>query len=405
MTRHIDNDLEKFTNQRWLVAHNAWNTEIAPNQCKTITELLDYGVRGFALDIYGDDEGSLHLQHGHGNLASATPWEKIRRELDVWLTRNEDQIVTLFFESYLTGPKRGTTSPTALEALDHSLRSVTGYKSGSNTQLDAISSKTLKDLVKDDHRLFAFIEKEPDEGRQPLFPTMDGSISQNVYGDQSLRIPTWVNVRHRSGRYRTHRPLTFMNHFGDAPTQSEWERNNSRLIVKHAEAFMFEYQGRYPNFISLDYINWTTTRRGPIKALNSLRERKDCTGATRFQFKGNGFDDVVFSIDDSRKIVGFAVVTDGYKGIVKIRPRRAAQGAGVSAVEVVNVPGRGVVDMRYEVGGRWSGWLAGDPAATNATSENRGMHTIRGDLVGICCRTQEGYGVVDFAAAYRETVA
>ncbi|MES2112602.1 MAG: hypothetical protein V4577_27860 [Bacteroidota bacterium] len=45
-----------FKDQRWLVAHNAWNNNqyTGNNQSKTITELLNYGVRGFALDIYGD---------------------------------------------------------------------------------------------------------------------------------------------------------------------------------------------------------------------------------------------------------------------------------------------------------------------------------------------------------------
>ena len=91
-----------FKDQRWLVAHNAWNTTPPlNNQCYTITELLDYGVRGLALDIYGDDENSLHLQHGHGNPVSATPWSKIHQELKDWLTANPREIVCLFFESYL----------------------------------------------------------------------------------------------------------------------------------------------------------------------------------------------------------------------------------------------------------------------------------------------------------------
>ena len=400
MTTRIDNYFGKFKDQRWLVAHNAWNTEIVPNQCKTITELLDYGVRGLAFDIYGDNESALHLQHGHGNDASSTNWKQIREELDAWLRKNDEQIVTLFFESYLTGPKAFQKSPTALGALDTSLRRVTGYKSGSSVQKGAIKGKTLKELVADNHRLFAFIERKPDEGSQNLFPTMTTSFAENVYGDESLKIPTWVKLRAGSGRNRI-RPLAFMNHFGNAPSGSEWARNEPGLIQKHADDFMFAFGGRYPNFISLDYINWDA-RRGPMKAINALMQRKDFTAVTRFHWSGsNDFDDVVFSIDDSKKIVGFTVGTEKGKGIVKINPKRDSQGERVTDIELVNVPGQGVVDMRYMRAGQWSSWLAGAAGSSNATSPNLAKHHIRGNLYGICCRTQKGYGVTDFAAAYR----
>src|SRR5262245_57722276 len=84
----VNNLAGRFKDQRWLVTHNAWNTEDIPNQCKTITELLDYGVRGLAFDIYGDDEPSLHLQHRRDNPASSTKWSKIRDELKTWLDKN-----------------------------------------------------------------------------------------------------------------------------------------------------------------------------------------------------------------------------------------------------------------------------------------------------------------------------
>src|ERR1700749_801948 len=125
----------KFKDQRWLTAHNAWNTEDNPaNQCKTITELLDYGIRGFALDLYGDDEDSLHLQHGHANPISSTSWKKIRDEIKTWMDKNTNEIVCLFFESYLTGPSANQTpqekSQTALASLSHSLSAISYYHKG-----------------------------------------------------------------------------------------------------------------------------------------------------------------------------------------------------------------------------------------------------------------------------------
>src|SRR5215217_1968852 len=111
-----------FRDQRWLTAHNAWNMHPFPNpnQCMTIKELLDYGVRGFALDIYGDDENSLHLQHGHGS-PYQVKWEDVRDVLKTWLKDNPREIVILFFESYLKGPTYDG-QPCALAGLDASLQ-------------------------------------------------------------------------------------------------------------------------------------------------------------------------------------------------------------------------------------------------------------------------------------------
>lgn len=393
----------KFRDQRWLVAHNAWNTEIAPNQFKTVTELLDYGVRGLALDVYGDDEKSLHLQHGHGNIASRTIWKKILEELDAWLKKNTDQIVTLFFESYLTGPTDASPT-TALNSLHDSLKRVTGFVPNRIPQVQAIVSKTLKQLVKDNQRLFAFIEKEPDEGFQMLFPSMWEQIHENVYGNPSLKIPTWVNMRPGSFPTPVGKELTFMNHFGEAPTGSEWDRNEDSLIKKHAEAFVFAFGGRYPNFISLDYINWDSTRRGPIRAIEDLTTRKDFTSVTTFHWQqSNDFDDLYIDINDTKKITDFSVNHSPEKGIEKLVPLRG-NGVGITEIELVNMPGRGIVDIRYRKGGAaWSNWVTGYAnKGGNNKPANLAKHTINGDLFGICCRTQEGCGVTDFAAAFRK---
>jgi hypothetical protein len=263
----------KFKDQRWLTAHNAWNTEDNPaNQCKTITELLDYGIRGFALDIYGDDEDSLHLQHGHGNVISSIKWKVIRDELKAWMNKNRDQVVTLFFESYLTGPKPGDSvtqqSKTALGSLDKSLKAIASYKPGRHVQEDAINTKDISALIGNGtgtktQRLFAFIEKEPDEGAQTLFPVMTTIFAENDYGNVATNPDTWTNLRSGSSKSN---PIGFLNHFGSAPTGSEWERNAPKTILHHVNDFRTAYN-KYPSFISLDYINWGDDNNGPIEVL------------------------------------------------------------------------------------------------------------------------------------------
>lgn len=105
-------------------------------------------VRGLALDIMGADKDSLHLQHGHGIVSSKTDWKTVLNELNSWLTRNPREIVTLFFESYLTGPKPGQTTPTPLSALDETLRETIGcYKSGKAAQTDALLNRNFSYLI------------------------------------------------------------------------------------------------------------------------------------------------------------------------------------------------------------------------------------------------------------------
>jgi hypothetical protein len=251
----------KFRDQRWLVAHNAWNTEIAPNQCKTITELLFYGVRGFALDIWGDDEASLHLQHGSGNPASSTPWSVVRDEIAQFLRHKPNEVVTLFFESYLE-------TPTALQGLDASLSRINSYRSGRQAQTVPIDDTTYADLIAADHRLFAFLQEEPKYGHQTMFPVMQASITENQYGGPSLDPATWTSLR-KDPPCDTNGALTFMNHFGDTPSGSQWTRNAPTLLRTHADAFHTTY-GRYPNYISLDYIDWNDNDPGPLLVFEEL---------------------------------------------------------------------------------------------------------------------------------------
>jgi len=321
----------------------------------------------------------------------------------------------LFFESYLTGPKPGQpSSGTALGALDTSLQGIPCYKSGRDVQEAAMygtlranvreEPKTLSELINKNHRLFAFIEKEPDEADyQSLFPVMTASFAENVYGNESLRIPSWVNLRDGS---RWANPLTFMNHFGDSPSGSEWDRNDPGLIEKHAEDFLFRFGGRYPNFISLDYINWDRQKAGPIKAIRKLLSQKDL-GVTSFKWSlANTFDDLEIDIDNNVKISSLSVDTEQGRGIVRVHAQRSVQQPGqpdIKEIQLVNKPGYGVVNMRIRKGTSlsWGKWLTPFETLDDQRDPNLATHKISGDLMSICCRTSSGYGVVDFAAAYK----
>jgi len=401
-------DTRRLKDQRWLTAHNAWNTTPPlNNQCFTITELLNYGVRGFALDIWGDDEHSFHLQHGGANPLTATVWKKVLDELDAWLTAHPREIVVLFFESYLAGPDDGHTTTSPLHDLDTSLSRITCYKSGKGVQQAAMLNCNFSflidgmdetgNIIDTPQRLFAFIEKVPDEGPQDLFPVMTEFFSENVYGDESLKPETWAKLR-KDSSYDKNRP-TFLNHFGNAPTGDEWDRNKTDKIVKHTQDFLFNFGGRYPNFISLDFINWNQTNAGPMEAIRQLQSKADLN-VTAFKWdKVSTFDDVVVELP-GKKISGFKVETARGQGITKIIPVLTETTDYITSIQLVNVPGHGIVNMRYMTQtGRYTEWLTEFEKITNTNDPNLATHSISGTLAGFCCRTSDGYGVVDFAAA------
>jgi len=424
------NDLTKmYKDQRWLVAHNAWNTNQWPdynNQMKTITELLDYGVRGFALDIYGSEENSLHLQHGHANDATSIKWSIIANEIATWMNKsvNKNEVVSLFFESYLKGPKT-PGEQTALTGLQNSLVTICGnfYIPGKTAQLDALNTKTLQQLVdgeKDSsgivitkpQRLFAFLEKEPDEGTQDLFPVMIGVFAENDYGDPSLKMGKWVNLRDNSSYTNG---FTFMNHFGNRPTGSEWNRNNPELIEKHANAFVYAYGGRYPNFISLDKINWKDNdlTTGPIIAINNLQQLADVLTSGFKWDDRNGCDNYEYSMIPDGMLTSLSVETAKGKGIVKIIPVFAMLDpltpnaidnlSYIDAIQLVNVAKHGAVNLRYRIkGGNWGNWLTPFEQLTDPNDANLATHEASSPIVGICARLGDGYGVTDFAIAFKK---
>jgi len=412
--KNVSDENKSYRHQRWLVAHNGWNTEqrINPNQRWSITQMLDYGVRGFALDIEGDDQQDLELKHDI-LVDSVKGWLGIRDELKTWMEKPENgrEIVTLFFESRVSGPERGKqTSP--LHALDESLKAISCYRSGRQVQEDAIRYRKLKEMIDGDadhpsHRLFVFIEKEPDEGWQRVFPVMRKSFSENIYGNPSLKEKTWTDLR--DGSSISELSPMFMNHFGLVPDGDEFDRNTTRLIVKHSIAFAFAFSGCFPAFISLDYINWKPGDVGPMDAIGALQAARTLS-VSPFQFrKVNDFDsvhvafdvDADYNIKDTR-ITGFDVDIDD-KGITDIKPIWGDKNSvGVSGVQLVSVGKRGLVNMRYKTGtnGWPEKWLTKYEKFGDSNNNKEATYEFyQSVIVGVCVRQQQGYGATDFATA------
>jgi hypothetical protein len=393
---------EYYYGQCWIAAHNAWNTALNPanNQGHTITELLDYGVRGFALDIWGD-KGHLHLQHGASNPASSNDWDNIRDELKIWMANNPNEIVTLFFESYLNGPKpKHQNSKTPVKELSQSLSQIPSYAGKRKEQEDAMLKTKVTELITTNKRLFAFLEEEPVEGPQTFFPVMRELFAENNYGKDSVNLHTWNRLRAGSNY---NNPFTFMNHFGDSPAGTE---NDEGEIFKHARDYTFNYGGRRPMFISLDRIGASKHGKGVIEILAKIpKERYHISPFTFTKIDEDNWNDVVMDLKQT-KIVGFDITSKGGSGITSITPiyqDATTDAFGVTMVELVSVEGYGIVNMRYskESTAAWGDWLT-----SYETSADTGMSAVvyraNGYFTGICCRTEGDFGVTDVALASPE---
>ena len=387
-----------YYGQCWIAAHNSWNTALSPanNQQYTITELLNYGVRGFALDIWGD-KGHLHLQHGNDNPASANNWDNIRDELKDWMANNPNEIVTLFFESYLNGPIQGQSTSSPLEELSDSLGKIDSYVTGRTDQETAIMQKTIADMITANQRLYAFLEEEPKQGHQTLFPVMRKLFAENHYGADSVDIHSWNRIRQDSN-YKN--PLTFMNHFRDSPAISD---NSVDQIFKHTRDFTFNFGGRRPMFISLDNIDASKKGQGVIEVLKKIPAARYIISPFTFtDIEKDKWNDVDMYMD-RRPIIDFKLSSAGGKGITRIVA--IYQGGGrkkpaVTEVQLLQQAGYGIVNMRFRKASDkdWGKWQTqfGRPGDSNTKSV---IHTAKGTFVGICSRREGNYGVTDVAFA------
>ena len=101
------------------------------------------------------------------------------------------------------------------------------------------------------------------------------------------------------------------------------------------------------------------------------------------------------------KITGFILGVETGKGITRIIADTRASTSGITGIQLVNEPGHGIVNMRIQKdNGAWEPWLTPFEQITNQNDPNLATHVITGSLIGFCYRTSDGYGIVDFAAAW-----
>lgn len=136
-----------------------------------------------------------------------------------------------------------------------------------------------------------------------------------------------------------------------------------------------------------------------MEAISQLQGKPDLK-VTAFRWdKISTYNDVVITLSE-KKITGFRVETAEKQGITKIIPLYTETANYIIGIELVNHPGNGIVNMRYVTQlGIYTEWLTDFEKITDTRDANFAYHRITDTLVGFCCRTSEGYGVVDFAAA------
>jgi hypothetical protein len=285
----LSNNLDKPYNQaHWLAAHNAFTNphngyslddNFYTNQRSSITDQLQYGVRGLLLDIYWQNNPNDRF---YNQIVCAHTATVIRQERDIlfqdvlneittWMQRqeNRDEVVTLFFEDYINGHH---------DTLAQQLRATGLWFNNARCEKAATGGwPTLREMCQQDpqnhesHRLVAFVEKTPldKQNTSDKIPHTYDYVVETKYGhtgvDEATNIDTWATKRSASApldgpaklrRISAENTLALVNHFKNTPfwTTSNYANrlNHLGFLKQHIDYYIWNNR-RVPNFLALDF--------------------------------------------------------------------------------------------------------------------------------------------------------
>uniref|UniRef100_A0ACD5UPP6 Uncharacterized protein n=1 Tax=Avena sativa TaxID=4498 RepID=A0ACD5UPP6_AVESA len=248
-----------FNRYSWLTTHNSFarlgarsqtGTAIATawNQQDTVTQQLNNGVRGLMLDMY-DFRDDIWLCHSYGgacqNFTAFTPAVNVLREIEVFLTANPSEVITIFIEDYVESPMGLTRVFNASGLTRYLFPARRMPRNGGDWPL-------LSDMVRDNHRLLAFTSKPAKEAAEG-FPHEWGYVVENQYGTKGMVDGSCPNRAESAAMNDLSRSLVLVNYFRDLPNFPEACKDNSARLLAMLDTCHAASAGRWPNFIAVDF--------------------------------------------------------------------------------------------------------------------------------------------------------
>ncbi|MFW5877091.1 MAG: hypothetical protein ACOCXM_10165 [Myxococcota bacterium] len=229
--------------------HNAMSTEAndfhlpTPNQDRSILQQLDDGVRCLMLDTYMTDDGPA-LCHADCELGQI-PWVPLLEEIDAWLDRHPEQVVTFILEAYIS---EAETEQALRDAgiFDRVYR---------HDQPPGSPWPTLRELIDADQRLVVFTDDGAANG--------DWHLDWRDYGwETPFNDDTFTCDPGRGDPTRYDDQVFILNHYTLCPAggcESNAEANNAYdfLFPRAVECWRDDPArnpwGQIPTFVNVDH--------------------------------------------------------------------------------------------------------------------------------------------------------
>lgn len=271
---------EPFHKHAWLVAHNAYsNDNIFSNQYGlSITDQLNFGVRGFMLDIYDGSDG-IYLCHKNCFLSNYGKFfDAISYSILPFLRENPREIITVFLEDH-----------SSRDLLEKELKKIHGLNEimfHPQTWVTHTNWPTLDELIAQNQRLFIITDKkenagyyEMHENEVHLIHGQDISV-ENYWslGDTHLThnyscTSRWPHIPLRTKKasvfYNEWDRLVVMNQFHGIPFYPHSETDNKfRALMLREQKYCNLLTERLPNYVAVDnvtsgqakeYVQWLNT--------------------------------------------------------------------------------------------------------------------------------------------------
>jgi hypothetical protein len=452
-----------YNQAHWLTAHNAYANPVDgypyytlgndpidnfyTNQRSSITDQLHYGVRALMLDIWWDQPNNRIVCSHEKNFD--IPFQMILNEIVDFMHDNPNEVITLFFEDYISGHYQVLSEMLAGTHLWFG-----------NELCEAVLKQgwpTLKQMCQDKTRLVAFMEKTrvADQHISQPIPYLYAYVVETTYGqtgiDGATNINTWSTRRSESapqagpaklqvGRERmsTENTLALVNHFKNTPfwSTSDYANNINRrdFLKQHIDYYIWNNR-RVPNFLALDFADVG----GGRDAISYLGTKKSMYGFSWTPFIGQMHPDTIdwdteyfISMPGPWFLVGIEVIDEGGYGITNImtygttdnsnqdlsifpascralddpnigwvnnefkgkhRSFVCPQGTYIDAIQVAKHHQWGIVNLRCHMKGQgWANWI------TDNEKEDAEVVTIPhivDRISGFHIKYEGGHGLVD----------
>ncbi|WP_273320635.1 PQQ-binding-like beta-propeller repeat protein [Vallitalea guaymasensis] len=277
----------------YLMSHNSFAYFLdgwwIGNQELTLTEQLNYGVRGLMLDIYKEKiNGVDQIVMYHGTKWSSYSWlflDDAMKEIGIWLKNNPTEVVTIQFENRVFDPKlvqKAFDDGGVSDMIFYADRVNTGESGYSWEPVLKKGWPSIGWMVENDKRLVVFAEKKGDG-----LPYVWDYTVETKYGEDSLKGNYDERDESDSIPLSKNRSLYTVNNF---PTiwylnilklRTYKSINGFNTLIARCNTCKFNprffedeklgWEHHLPNFLAVDFVT-RGADGGPLRAVEEINK-------------------------------------------------------------------------------------------------------------------------------------